>query len=133
MFTADVLRRYAPQNTAETGVIQVTGIKILTIHILLHFLVPLVVVIIFFRHKWCYAYLIMVSTMLVDIDHLLANPIYDPNRCSICFHPLHSLFAVALYAIFCFIPKTRIMGIGLLVHMALDSVNCQITNSVWFV
>ena len=31
----------------------------------------------------------MMATMLVDLDHLFADPIYDPDRCSIGFHPLH--------------------------------------------
>ena len=28
-------------------------------------------------------------TMMVDLDHLIADPIFDPQRC-IGFHPLHS-------------------------------------------
>ena len=63
-------------------------------HILLHFLVPAIVVALFFRAKWRTNYLILMSTMLVDLDHLLANPIYDPERCSIAFHPLHSFWAI---------------------------------------
>ncbi len=43
--------------------------------------------------------------MLVDIDHLLATPVYDPNRCSIGFHPLHGFYPIALYVLLCFIPK----------------------------
>ena len=27
------------------------------------------------------------SAMIIDIDHLLADPILDPNRCSVGFHP----------------------------------------------
>ena len=49
----------------------------------------------FFPHPWKMVWLIMMLTMLVDLDHLLANPIYDPNRCSIGFHPLHSYLAIA--------------------------------------
>ena len=73
----------------------------------------------------------MMLTMLVDIDHLLATPIYDPMRCSIGFHPLHKLLPISLYAIACFIPKLRLIGIGLIIHMILDSIDCQITNGVW--
>ena len=73
-------------------------------------------------------------TMLVDIDHLLANPIYDPTRCSIGFHPLHRFYAIAVYSVLCFIPKPtiRYLGIGLIIHMALDSIDCQMTNGIWF-
>lgn len=103
------------------------------IHIVLHFLVPAVVAALFFRREWKKAYLIMVATMIVDLDHLMADPIYDPGRCSIGFHPLHGFLPLAVYLALCFIPKLRYMGIGLVIHMALDSIDCQITNGVWFV
>lgn len=64
------------------------------IHILLHFAVPLLVALAFYRDRWKNATLIMVATMLVDLDHLLADPIYDPQRCSIGFHPLHTILAI---------------------------------------
>ena len=73
--------------------------------------------------------------MLVDVDHLLANPIYDPTRCSIGFHPLHSFYAIAVYVILSFVYKIKTLqyiGIGLVIHMVLDSLDCQITNGVWF-
>ena len=77
--------------------------------------------------------MIMMSTMLVDLDHLLANPIYDPNRCSIGFHPLHELIPIGLYFGICFIKPLRYIGFGLVIHMALDSINCMVTNGVWYV
>ena len=40
---------------------------------------------------------IFIGTMLVDVDHLLANPIFDANRCSINFHPLHTYYAIGVY------------------------------------
>ena len=67
----------------------------------------------------------MMSTMLVDIDHLLANPVYDPARCSIGFHPLHGWLPIVLYVALCFCKKTRYVGIGLVIHMALDALDCQ--------
>ena len=100
-------------------------------HIALHFIVPAIVVAIFFRSNWKVAYLIMVSTMLVDIDHLAATPIYDPGRCSIGFHPLHKIWFVAFYVALCFVPKARLVGLGLSIHMALDSIDCQVTNGIW--
>lgn len=74
----------------------------------------------------------MIATMLVDIDHLLATPIYDPGRCSIGFHPLHTWLPIIAYAVFCVIPKLRYVGIGLIIHMALDSVDCQLNNGIWY-
>jgi len=67
----------------------------------------------------------MIATMAVDIDHIVADPIYDPSRCSIGFHPFHRLGFIVLYFALCFFPKTRL-------HMALDSIDCQVTNGVWF-
>ncbi|MFL0796001.1 MAG: DUF6122 family protein [Cellvibrionaceae bacterium] len=83
-----------------------------------------------FSH-WLRGYLILIVTMLVDLDHLIANPIYDPGRCSIGFHPLHQPLVIALYFLLCFFPKTRLIGLGLMIHMALDSMDCQVTSGVW--
>lgn len=66
----------------------------------------------------------MMATMAVDLDHLLAVPIYDPNRCSIGFHPLHSYYAIGVYVLLLFFPKTRLVGIGLVIHMILDYLVC---------
>jgi len=66
----------------------------------------------------------MVATILVDLDHLLANPIFDPNRCSINFHPLHTLPAIAIYALLLLPVRTRIIALGLLLHMATDFLDC---------
>lgn len=101
------------------------------LHIALHFIIPALFVGLFFRQHWKTAYLIMIATMLVDIDHIIANPIYDPHRCSIGFHPLHSLWFIILYIVLCFIPKTRWFGLGLSIHMALDAIDCQVTTGAW--
>ena len=79
------------------------------------------------------AYIIMMSTLLVDLDHLLATPIYAPARCSIGFHPLHTFLPIAIYCLLCFFPKSRYIGIGLVIHMILDSLDCQHTNGIWYV
>jgi hypothetical protein len=94
------------------------------VHLILHVLVPLVVALIFFRGEWKKAWLIMLATMLVDLDHLLADPIYDPDRCSIGYHPLHSYPAIAVYLLLTIPRKTRLVGLGLVIHMALDAVDC---------
>jgi len=93
-------------------------------HIFLHFLVPAIVAVIFYRKTLLKAWLIMMATMVVDLDHLLAVPIYDPNRCSIGFHPLHSYYAIGVYVILLFFPKTRLVGVGLVIHMILDYIDC---------
>lgn len=94
------------------------------IHLVLHLLMPGLIAWIFFRQQWIRAWLIMGATMIVDVDHLLATPVFDPNRCSIGFHPLHSYIAIGAYALLVFIPKLRFFAIGLLIHMVLDYLDC---------
>lgn len=94
------------------------------LHLALHGIVPALVAFVFFRQRWVKALLIMLLTMLVDLDHLLANPVYDPDRCSIGFHPLHQPVLIAGYFVLCFIPKTRLVGLGLIIHMVLDGLDC---------
>ena len=93
-------------------------------HLALHFLAPLLIAFLFFRENWKLSYLVMMATMLVDLDHLLASPIYDASRCSIGFHPLHQYCFIALYLTMSFYPKTRLIGVGLIIHMALDALDC---------
>jgi len=98
-------------------------------HYFLHFGFPLIISFCFFRKDWKKVYLIFLLTMLIDLDHLLANPIFEPNRCSINFHPLHTYWAIAIYVLMLLHPKTRIPAIGLLMHIATDSLDCWWMNS----
>jgi hypothetical protein len=95
-----------------------------SLHLALHAVVPLLVAWLFFRDRWRSAWLIMLATMLVDLDHLLAEPIYDPDRCSIGFHPLHTSPAIAAYLILTIPRRTRLVALGLVIHMALDALDC---------
>jgi len=94
------------------------------IHYSIHFGLPLLVAILFFKSNWKMAYLIMASCILIDIDHLVAYPIFDSNRCSINFHPLHSFFAIIIYLALAIFKKTRILGIGLIIHIIADATDC---------
>ena len=67
-----------------------------TLHMAAHLLLPGLVAWCFFRSRWRLAWFIMLATMAVDLDHLLADPIFDPERCGIGFHPLHSYPAIVL-------------------------------------
>ena len=96
------------------------------IHMLAHLLVPGLVARFAFAARWQQAWAIMVATMLVDLDHLLSTPIFDPNRCSIGHHILHSEPAMAIYGIMLLIPQLRIIATGLLIHMALDALDCYV-------
>lgn len=94
------------------------------LHMLAHLLVPGLVARFAFKTQWRRAWIIMLATMIVDLDHLLSTPIFDPDRCSIGSHLLHTEPAMAVYGIMLLIPQTRIIGAGLLIHMALDSIDC---------
>lgn len=94
------------------------------VHLLLHGLVPGAVAWLFFRTRWRSAWLVMLATMLVDLDHLLAQPVFNPSRCSIGFHPLHTAPAILVYGLMALVRPTRLVGVGLLIHMALDAVDC---------
>ena len=96
------------------------------LHITLHFIVPAIVARIGYRDRWRSAYLIMMVTMVVDLDHLLADPFYDPNRCSIGFHPMHGTVPIMIYIAMCAVPKLRVVGIGLVIHMLLDGLDCVV-------
>ncbi len=98
------------------------------IHYSNHFLIPLVFALIVYREKWLRVTLILWATMLVDLDHLLATPIFQANRCSIGFHPLHSYYIIPFYAVLCYFKKYRIIAIGLLWHMATDGIDCLLMN-----
>jgi len=93
-------------------------------HYSLHFLVPGIIALLFFREKWMKAWLIMIATMAIDLDHLLATPVFDPQRCSINFHPLHSYGAAAIYLLLLFFKRTRIVAVGLLFHLVTDFIDC---------
>lgn len=95
-----------------------------SIHYGLHFIAPLGIAFFFYRNRWKQAYFVLLATMLIDFDHLLADPIFDPNRCSIGFHPLHSAVAIGVYMLLALFPKTRLIGIGLMLHIITDSLDC---------
>ena len=97
------------------------------LHLVLHVAVPGAVALLFFRPHWRRAWLIMFATMLVDLDHLLADPLYDPNRCGIGFHPLHTYPAIAIYGLLLIPRATRLPALGLVIHMALDALDCVST------
>lgn len=95
-----------------------------TLHYGIHILLPLIIALVFFRKTWKLAYIIMALAILIDLDHLLANPIFDPTRCSINFHPLHSYYAIGAYVLLSILKKTRLIGLGLCIHILADWVDC---------
>jgi hypothetical protein len=90
----------------------------------MHYLLPGVIAFYFFKENWKNVWLILILTNLVDLDHLLSTPIFSPTRCSINYHILHSYFSIAIYLAALFFKKTRIIAIGLLLHMLTDAIDC---------
>lgn len=94
------------------------------VHYGMHFIIPLGITFLFFRNNPWKAYVIFLLAMLIDLDHLLATPIFEAGRCSIGFHPLHSYFAIGVYLVLLFFKKLRLVGIALLWHIITDAVDC---------
>lgn len=102
------------------------------VHYSFHLLLPFVFARLFWKENWWKAALIMLATMLIDLDHLLADPVFDPNRCSIGFHPLHTYWAAMVYCAFLAVPswKWRAAGFGCLWHLCTDFIDCLL-GGIW--
>ncbi len=94
------------------------------LHLFLHAAVPAALAWLFWRDRFGSAWLWLLAGWLIDLDHLLADPVYVADRCSIGFHPLHTAPAIAAYGVMALPRRTRLLGIGLLVHVALDAIDC---------
>lgn len=98
------------------------------IHYSLHFVCPALIARYMDKPRWKQLYVIFLSTMLIDLDHLLAVPMFDPNRCSVGFHPLHSAVAICCYLVglrfFRHRLYMRALMIGLLFHILTDLIDC---------
>ncbi|MGA1225729.1 MAG: DUF6122 family protein [Tamlana sp.] len=90
-----------------------------------HILLPFIIALIWYKSDWKMAFLIMLAGILIDLDHFLATPIFDPNRCSIGFHPLHSSFAILFYVFLLAPKKSRLVALGLICHIIADLVDCS--------
>jgi len=95
-------------------------------HYGIHFIFPIVIAFLFFKENRSRAMLILLAGILIDLDHVFADPIFDPNRCSIGFHPLHSYWAIGVYVALLGFRKTRIFGIALLIHILADLTDCYL-------
>ena len=94
------------------------------IHYGIHFIGPLLIALLFYKIQWKKAYGLMLLGLLIDLDHLLATPVFEAGRCSINFHPLHSYFAIGVYVLLTLFKKTRLLGLGLCIHILADTVDC---------
>ena len=111
--------------------IEIVEIARFSIHYGLHLIFPAFLAWLLFRKFWKKAWVIMIATMMVDLDHLFSNPIFVADRCSIGFHPLHSYYAIGTYILLMAFPNQilRIICIGLLLHMVTDYLDCFLMQS----
>ncbi len=97
------------------------------VHYSLHFIAIGAIAYWFDKKNWKRNWLILIATMLVDIDHVFATPFFNPNRCGIGFHPFHSEIAILTYLLGIILFKNKILkliSIGLLFHMFTDLIDC---------
>lgn len=96
------------------------------LHLVLHAAVPLAVALAWPRRPWWRTWLVLLAGWLIDVDHLLADPVFAQGRCSIGFHPLHTAPAIAAYVLMLAPKRTRVLAVGLLIHIALDGMDCML-------
>lgn len=91
-----------------------------------HFIVPFALAWLVWRENWRIAGLVVLASIAIDLDHLLATPIFDPGRCSIGFHPLHTHWAALAYVALLAMPRwwVRAFAAGCLLHLAVDGTDC---------
>lgn len=76
---------------------------------------------------------VIAGANIIDIDHLLAVPIFDPERCSIGFHLLHGWEAALAYIVLLAVPRwwVRAFGLGALWHLVVDAGDCMAMNTLF--
>ncbi|SHG20122.1 DUF6122 family protein [Flagellimonas flava] len=94
------------------------------VHYGIHFLVPVAIGFLFFKEQKIKVTLVLLAGIVIDIDHLWAEPIFDANRCSIGFHPLHGYWAISVYVLLTLFKQTRLIGAALLIHIIADISDC---------
>lgn len=97
------------------------------VHYFLHFIFIGTIAYWYDPKSWKKYYMVLLATMAVDVDHLLATPIFQAERCSIGFHLLHSEYLIPFYFLGAVLIKhkvLRLVMIGLAFHMITDFVDC---------
>lgn len=97
-----------------------------------HFIAPFLIAALVWRGNWRGAGAVMLAANLIDLDHLLADPVFVPERCSIGFHTLHGWEAALCYALMLIVPRwwARALGLGALWHLLVDAADCGMT-ALW--
>lgn len=98
-----------------------------SVHYFLHLIFIAAIAYWYDKNNWKRNYLILLATMAVDLDHLVASPVFHPGRCSIGFHVLHSEYVIPFYFLgVAFLRKSwlKLVFIGLAFHMITDFFDC---------
>jgi len=96
-------------------------------HYFLHFIAIGAIAWFYDKKNWKKNWLILLATMAVDLDHVFAEPLFDPMRCGIGYHTLHSHYAIIAYFLGLLFIKNKLLKlifIGLLFHMLTDFIDC---------
>ncbi|MBD2841948.1 hypothetical protein IB285_06695 [Erythrobacter sp. KMU-140] len=91
-----------------------------------HWLAPFAIGWLLWRDNWLRTGAMIAAANLIDLDHFLADPIFNPDRCSIGFHLLHGWEAALVYAVMLAMPhwSIRAFGLGAIWHLAVDYGDC---------
>lgn len=98
------------------------------IHYGIHFGIPVLLAFWLYRPYFSRSLLILWGGILIDIDHLWATPLFDPERCSVGFHTFHQWPFIALYILLLFWRRSRIVGLALVIHIMADLTDCYLMN-----
>jgi hypothetical protein len=97
-----------------------------------HWIGPFLIAAVLWPGNWIKAGFVIAAANLIDLDHLLASPIFDPDRCSIGFHYLHGWEAALAYLLMLAVPFVRprlwwvrAWGLGALWHLLVDYGDCR--------
>lgn len=92
-----------------------------------HWIAPFLIAWVVINTDWKRFSLVMLAGNAIDIDHLWAVPIFDPERCSIGFHTFHGWEAAIVYCALLFVPRwwARGFGAGALWHLVVDAGDCM--------
>ncbi len=101
-----------------------------SIHYAGHLLMPFVLGKVFWKENFLKYGFMMAGTLIIDLDHLLADPILDPGRCSIGYHPLHTFWAGLVYVGLLVVParQLRVVAVGCLWHLCTDALDCLLNG-----
>jgi Family of unknown function (DUF6122) len=98
-----------------------------------HWLAPFLIAWAVNRNVWKRFGAVMAAGNVIDIDHLWAVPIFDPERCSIGFHTFHGWEAGLVYLALLLVPRwwARAFGAGALWHLCVDAGDCTAMNALF--